>query len=52
MQSGGEAVLAQLPHVDVDVLKKLARKRVRSLGDLQGLTTSQRNELLVSAGAS
>ena len=49
-QAGGEATLAQLPWVDAEVLKRLARKRIRSLSDLAALPLQERNSLLTSAG--
>ena len=50
MQAGGEATLAQLPHVDGEILKRLGRKRVRSLADLAALPTPERASLLTSVG--
>ena len=50
MQMKGEATLAQLPWVDTEVLKRLGRKRIRSLSDLLGLSAKERRLLLTSAG--
>lgn len=48
--SDGAAGLLQLPHVDESTLKKLARKKVRSLQELRELPEEERLDLLSAAG--
>lgn len=45
------APLLQLPHVDYELVKKLSRKRVRSLAELAALDPVSRLDALTSAGA-
>ena len=45
------APMLQLPHVDYELVKKLSRKRVRSLSDLAALEPASRLAMLVSVGA-
>ena len=49
--SDSSAVLLQLPHMSTEVLRKLVRKRVRTLPDLLQLSTPDLEELLTSNGA-
>lgn len=39
-----------LPRIDADLVKRLGRKKVRSLADLNMLPPSEREEVLVSCG--
>ena len=50
VQAGGEATLFQMPHLDAEVMKRLGRKRIRSLQDLSALPPAERTSLLTSAG--
>ncbi|BDA43749.1 Translocation protein SEC63 homolog [Coccomyxa sp. Obi] len=43
-------VLLQLPHFDYDVVKKLGRKKVRSLAELSAMDPEERLELFVTSG--
>ena len=47
-----QAPMLQLPHMDMDIIKKLGRKRVRSLGELLILESEERLTLLKSCGES
>ena len=42
--------MLQLPHVDMDVIKKLSRRRVRGLGDLLELPPEERLAALHGCG--
>ena len=42
--------MLQLPHVDMDAIKKLSRRRVRGLGDLLELPPEERLAALHSCG--
>lgn len=44
-------MLLQLPHFDYDVVKKLGRKKVRSLAELSAMDAEERLELFVTSGA-
>ncbi|EIE19320.1 hypothetical protein COCSUDRAFT_48909 [Coccomyxa subellipsoidea C-169] len=44
------SVLLQLPHFDYDVLKKLGRKKMRSLAELAAMDPEERLELFVTSG--
>jgi preprotein translocase subunit Sec63 len=46
----GLAPLLQLPHMDFELSKKLARKRVRSLQELASLSAEERQTVLGSCG--
>ncbi len=46
----GPAPLLQLPHLDGEVVKRLQRKRVRGLPDLQALSGPERRDVLAFAG--
>lgn len=46
----GPAPLLQLPHMDGKAAKRLARRRVRGLGDLQGKSPQERSQDLRDAG--
>eukprot|EP00271_Cylindrocystis_brebissonii_P015506 TRINITY_DN38414_c0_g1_i1.p1 TRINITY_DN38414_c0_g1~~TRINITY_DN38414_c0_g1_i1.p1 ORF type:complete len:712 (+),score=130.13 TRINITY_DN38414_c0_g1_i1:204-2339(+) len=46
----GIGAFLQLPHVDDNVIKKLARKKVRTLQELRDMETDARVELLTSVG--
>lgn len=46
----GLAPLMQLPHADLEVAKKLGRKRVRSLAELAALAPEERGSVLESCG--
>ncbi len=46
----GPAPLLQLPHFDADIARKLQRKRVRGLADLQGMSVEDRGQGLSWAG--
>lgn len=48
----GAAPLLQLPHMDAEVARKLLRKRVRGLPELQALQPAERREILQWAGLS
>lgn len=48
----GAAPLLQLPHMDAEVARKLARKRVRGLPELQALQPAERRDILQWAGLS
>lgn len=48
--SDGVGVLLQLPHFSADVLRKLARKKIKVLHDLLILSADDRREVLQSAG--
>jgi hypothetical protein len=51
LQGGTDTnVLLQLPHFDYDVLKKLGRKKVRSLAELSTMDAEERLELFVTSG--
>ncbi len=51
MQGGADTnVLLQLPHFDYDVVKKLGRKKVRSLTELSAMDAEERLELFVTSG--
>ena len=51
-QGGADTnVLLQLPHFDYDVVKKLGRKKVRSLVELSAMDAQERLELFVTSGA-
>jgi hypothetical protein len=43
--------MLQLPHMEMDVIRKLSRKQVRSLADLLDLETEKRLTELHAAGA-
>jgi len=45
------APLLQLPHVDMEAVKRLGRKRVRALADLAALAPGERVAQLTAAGA-
>jgi len=45
------APLLQLPHVDMEAVKRLGRKRVRALADLAALAPDERVAQLTAAGA-
>lgn len=45
-----QAPMLQLPHMDMDVIKKLGRKRVRGLGELLDLPEDERLSVLESTG--
>ncbi len=42
--------MLQLPHMDTDVVKRLGRKGVRSITDLQQLGEEKMLEYLIAAG--
>lgn len=46
----GAAPLLQLPHLDLEVARKLTRKRVRGLPELQALPKAERRDVLAFAG--
>lgn len=46
----GSVPLLQLPHMDVEVLRKLTRKKLRSLPELQQADPLERHEALLQAG--
>jgi hypothetical protein len=46
----GTAPLLQLPHLDTEVTRKLMRKKVRSLPELQALPAAERRDALTFAG--
>ena len=46
----GAAPLLQLPHLDSDVLRKLSRKKLRSLQEIQQATPEDRLDALLGAG--
>ncbi|GIL87084.1 hypothetical protein Vretimale_14247 [Volvox reticuliferus] len=46
----GMAALMQLPHFNLDVLKKLKKRRVQTIKDLQDLPPTELGEALCSAG--
>lgn len=46
----GPAPLLQLPHMDAEVLRKLTRKKLRSLPELQQADPLERHESLLLAG--
>ena len=46
----GTAPLLQLPHMDGEVVRKLMRKKVRGLPELQALPVGERQEVLTFAG--
>ncbi|EFJ44468.1 molecular chaperone [Volvox carteri f. nagariensis] len=46
----GMAALLQLPHFNLDVLKKLKKRRVQNIKDLQDLPAVELHEALCSAG--
>ena len=46
----GNAPLLQLPHVDADILRKLFRKKLRTLPEMQAADPKERREALLSAG--
>ena len=48
--SDSSAVLLQLPHMSVEVLRKIVRKRIRTLPDLLQLSSQELDELLTSSG--
>ena len=48
----GVAALYQMPHFDDDVLKKLAKKKIKTLAELQKLAKNDRREALQTAGLS
>lgn len=51
LQGGADtSVLLQLPHFDYDVLKKLGRKKMRSLAELAAMDPEERLELFVTSG--
>lgn len=45
-----QAALLQLPHFDLDVLKKLKKRKVQSIKELQELPAAEREEALRSCG--
>mmetsp|Transcript_15025 Transcript_15025/g.42165 ORF Transcript_15025/g.42165 Transcript_15025/m.42165 type:complete len:747 (+) Transcript_15025:116-2356(+) len=49
---GGEAaaVLLQLPFMDVDMIKKLSRKKIRTIADLAAMSEDDRSGALLSVG--
>ncbi|KAK9789757.1 hypothetical protein WJX73_001047 [Symbiochloris irregularis] len=49
-KNAGEATLAQMPHLDGETLKRLGRKRVRSLADLLTLPQTEQTATLTQAG--
>ena len=52
MQGGADSgVLLQLPHFDYDVVKRMGRKRVRTLAELATMDAEERLDLFVSSGA-
>jgi translocation protein SEC63 len=46
----GTAPLLQLPHMDGEVARKLMRKKVRGLPELQALQGAERRDVLTFAG--
>jgi len=46
----GNAPLLQLPHVDADILRKLFRKKLRTLAEMQAAESKERRDALLSAG--
>lgn len=48
----GPAPLLQLPHMDADVLRKLSRRKLRSLQEVQQAAPEERREALLCAGLS
>ena len=46
----GNAPLLQLPHVDADILRKLFRKKLRTLAEMQAADATERRDALLSAG--
>ena len=46
----GNAPLLQLPHVDADILRKLFRKKLRTLPEMQAAVSRERRDALLSAG--
>lgn len=46
----GAAPMLQLPHMDAEVLRKLSRKKLRSLQELQQAEPAERREALLAAG--
>ena len=44
-------MLLQLPHFDYDVVKRMGRKRVRTLAELATMDAEERLDLFVSSGA-
>ena len=42
--------MLQLPHVDMDVIKKLSRKKVRGLGELLDMPEQERLSILQDTG--
>lgn len=46
----GTAPLLQLPHMDGEVARKLMRKKVRGLPELQALPAAERQDVLTFAG--
>ena len=50
--SDSSAVLLQLPHLSVEVLRKIVRKRIRTLPDLLQMSPQELDELLTSSGGS
>ena len=51
VQGGADSgVLLQLPHFDYDVVKRMGRKRVRTLAELATMDAEERLDLFVSSG--
>ena len=48
--SADSGVLLQLPHFDYDVVKRMGRKRVRTLAELATMDAEERLDLFVSSG--
>ena len=46
----GNAPLLQLPHVDADILRKLFRRKLRTLAEMQAADPKERRDALLSAG--
>jgi translocation protein SEC63 len=46
----GTAPLLQLPHMDADLLRKLFRKRLRTLAEMQQADPKERRDALLWAG--
>mmetsp|Transcript_12528 Transcript_12528/g.37597 ORF Transcript_12528/g.37597 Transcript_12528/m.37597 type:complete len:727 (-) Transcript_12528:1258-3438(-) len=46
----GTAPLLQLPHLDGEVAKKLSRRKIRGLADIQGKDLQELREVLLEAG--
>ena len=44
-------MLLQLPHFDYDLVKRMGRKRVRTLAELATMEAEERMGLFVSSGA-